>query len=483
MSGWARHRRILALAVPAIGTLVADPLLGFVDTAVVGRLGAEQLGAMGLAVAVLAAVSWIFNFLVYGTTAAVARAIGAGDRAVAGRRVSHAGQVALVIGLVVAGAVAVLAEPMVRASGAVPGLVAPATTYLRIRAIGVPFLLVGYVGHGAFRGVSDTTTPLWVVAVANAVNATLDVVLVLRWGWGLAGAAWATVAAEVLVVVIFAVLLRRAALPLAGHGRPGRAELRTLLVVSRDLFLRTGGLLAGLFLITAAAARMSAVTAAAHQVLWQVWIMVSFVMDGFAIAAQAMIGTALGAGRRDDARATARALILWGAVGGAVVAGLLLLLAGPIPRLLTDEPTILAAVATAWWLASVGHVLNGTVFVLDGVFMGAGDFAFLRTWTLVAAGVAAVGAQIAAGAGAGVLGLWVALEAMMVVRFVTPRVAAADRRVDVQRRGPPRRGVRTRQPRRRRSASIAASSRCSASRVLARAVRWPLPAWGGTSRR
>lgn len=406
--------------MPAIGTLVADPLLGFIDTAVVGRLGAEQLGALGLAVAVLAAVSWIFNFLVYGTTAAVARASGAGDLEVAGRRVSHAGQVALVIGVAVAVLVGVLAEPLIRLSGAVPELVPPAASYLRIRAVGIPFLLVGYVGHGAFRGVSNTRTPLWVVAVANAVNAGLDVVLVLRWGWGLDGAAWATVAAEVLVVVLFALLLRRGVgLPLTGHGRPGTAELRSLVVVSRDLFLRTGGLLLGLFLITAAAARMSAVTAAAQQVLWQVWIMVSFVMDGFAIAAQALIGTALGAGRRDEARATARALIAWGAIGGAVVAVLLLALADPIPRLLTDDATILAAVATAWWLASLGHVLNGTVFVLDGVFMGAGDFGYLRTWTLVASAVAAVGAQVAASLDTGVLGLWVALESMMLVRFAS----------------------------------------------------------------
>ncbi|MBW3621417.1 MAG: MATE family efflux transporter, partial [Actinobacteria bacterium] len=418
-SSRARHRRILALAIPATGTLVADPLLGFVDTAVVGRLGAEQLGALGLAVAVLAAVSWIFNFLVYGTTAAVARAAGAGDTGAAGRRVSHAGQAALVLGLAVGLAVFVLAEPLIRVSGAVPDLVGPAASYLRIRAVGIPFLLLGYVGHGAFRGISDTTTPLWIVAAANVVNAGLTILLVLRWGWGIDGAAWGTVAAEVLVVLLFTGFLRRARLPLAGHGRPGRSELASLVVVSRDLFLRTGGLLLGLFLITAAAARMSAVSAAAHQVLWQVWIMVSFLMDGFAIAAQAMVGNALGAGDRDEARATARALIGWGVGGGIVVAVLLMLLAGPIPRLLTDDATILAAVATAWWLASLGHVLNGTVFVLDGVFMGAGDFAFLRTWTLVAAGVAAVGAQLAASLDAGVLGLWVALEAMMLVRFAT----------------------------------------------------------------
>lgn len=415
----SRHRRILALAVPAIGTLIADPLLGFVDTAVIGRVGTEQLGALGLAVAVLAALSWIFNFLVYGTTAAVAQAVGAGDRDTAGERVAHAAVFALVLGVGVAVIIGVAATPLLQAFGAVPELVGPGATYLRIRAVGVPFFLLGFVGHGAFRGVSDTRTPLIVVGVANLLNAGLDIVLVLRLGMGLAGAAWATVAAEVVAVVIFAFLLRRSRLPLTGHGLPNRAQIRGLVVVSRDLFLRTGGLVFGLLLVTAAAARISAVTSAAHQVLWQVWIIVSFFMDGFAIAAQAMIGTAIGAGDREEARAAARDLLLWG-VGGGIVAALVLLAGnGVVPRLLTDEPEVLAVVATAWWLAAGGHVLNGAVFVLDGVFMGAADFAYLRTWTVVSALAAAVGAQLVVASGGGVLGLWVALEVMMLIRFAS----------------------------------------------------------------
>ncbi|MFP4635650.1 MAG: MATE family efflux transporter, partial [Nitriliruptoraceae bacterium] len=205
----SRTRRLVALAVPAIATLVADPLMGLVDTAVVGRVGGPELGALGLAVSVLAAVSWIFNFLVFGTTSTVARAVGAGDRDAAGRRVSHAGQVALVLG-VTGGLVLLVAAPwVVRALGAVEELQGPATTYLRIRAIGVPLLLLGYVGHGAFRGVADTRTPMVVVVVANLVNAALTVWLALGLGLGIAGAAWATVAGELVVVAAFAGLVAR----------------------------------------------------------------------------------------------------------------------------------------------------------------------------------------------------------------------------------------------------------------------------------
>jgi putative MATE family efflux protein len=411
------NRRIVALAVPAMGALVADPILGLVDTAVAGRLGAEALGALGIGVAVLATVSWVFNFLVYGTTAAVARTVGGGDHRTAGRRVAHAAWAAVALGVVAGIVVAVGARPVLAAMGAVPEVVEPAVVYLRVRAVGIVALLLTYVGHGAFRGVSDTRTPLAIAVAGNLLNAALDVVLVFGFGMGLAGIAWATVVAEFAMAAAFVALIRRAGLPLLGHGRPDRAEVTALVVVSRDLFLRTGALVAGLLAVTAAAARIGTVTVAAHQVIWQVWVLVSFVMDGFAIAAQAMVGTALGARRTEEARETAAVLVRWGTVGGLVAAVLLLALGGWGPRLLTDDAAVLAAVGAAWWLAMGGHAVNGLVFVLDGVFMGAGDFAYLRTWALVGAAAAAAIAQVAATAGADLVWMWVAIQTMMLIRL------------------------------------------------------------------
>lgn len=412
----SRHRRILWLAVPAIGTLIADPLLGAVDTAVAGRLGSAELGSLGLAVGLLTAGTWVFNFLVFGTTTTVAHAVGRRDLQTAGRRVSHAAVAATVLG--VAGGVMLFAFAplLVRGFGAVDELVDPAVTYLRVRAIGVPFLLLGYVGHGAFRGVGDTRTPLWVVVIANVLNGALDVVLVFGLGFGLGGIAAATVAAEVTAVLVFAVLIRRAGLPLAGHGLPSREQVRDLVVVSRDLFLRTGGLLAGFLAITAAAARTDTTTAAAHQVIWQVFLLVSFLMDGFAIAAQSMIGSALGAGDEAEARATARDLVVWGVAGGALVGVLLLVARGPITGVFTSDPAVLAAIAGAWWLASLGHALNGLVFVLDGVVMGAADFRYLRTWTVAAALLAGTLGQVGVTFGAGLLWLWACAELLMLIR-------------------------------------------------------------------
>ena len=414
-----RDRRILALALPATVTLVADPLMGLVDTAVVGRLGAAQLGALGLSISVFSAVSWIFNFLVYGTTSTVARAVGARDREAAGRRVVHATQVAVTLGLVVGVALWLLAPWIIRALGAVDELVVPATEYLRIRAVGVPLVLLAFVGHGAFRGVSDTRTPLGVAVGANLVNAVLTYVLVFPLGFGLAGAAWATVAAEAVAVAAFALLFRRVGLPLRGHRWPNRTQLHALVIVSRDLFLRTGGLLLGLLAVSSAAARIGAVPAAAHQVLFQTFLLISFLMDGFATAGQAMVGTALGADDEDEARATGRALLRWGIGGGATMA-VLLLVATPFgPRILTDERSVLLAATAVWWLVAVGQMISGPVFALDGVFMGAEDFAYLRTWTMIAAAVGGVSAQLIATFDGGLLGLWLAVQAMMLVRLLS----------------------------------------------------------------
>lgn len=414
-----RRRRIAALAFPAVGTLVADPLLGLTDTVVAGRLGTAELGGLGLAVGVLGAVSWVFNFLVYGTTATVGRAVGAGDLPAAGRRVSHAAQVALGIGLLAGAAILLGAPTLVRAVGAVDELIDPATTYLRIRAFGVPFLLLGYVAHGTFRGVSNTRTPMLVVLGTLTFNLVATPVLALGLGFGIAGAAVSTVVAEIAAVTALGLLLRRTGLPLTGHGRPSRTELVTLLAVSRDLFLRTGGLVLGLLAITAAAARTDVVTAAGHQVLYQSFLLVSFLMDGIAIAAQALVATTLGAGRIDEARAYGRDVVRLGAIGGAVLAALLLAAGGFVPGLLSDDAAVVAALGGAWWFAALAHVVNGPVFALDGVLMGAGDYAYLRTWTVAAAVVGATLGQLVPVVGGGLLGLWVAVEVMMLVRLAS----------------------------------------------------------------
>jgi putative MATE family efflux protein len=412
-------RRVVALAIPAVGALIADPLLGVVDTAVAGQVSVTALGALGLGTALLTAGTWIFNFLVVGTTTSVARAMGAGDAEAAGRRVAHAAWIAAGLGLVVGAALLVGADLFVRTTGAVDALVDPAVTYMRIRAVGLPFILLGMVGHGALRGVGDTRTPLVIVLVANAVNAALDVVLVVVFDAGLVGVAWATVASEVVAVAMMLAVRRRAGLLLSGHGRPNRAAVRAMFVVSRDVVLRTGGLLLGLLLIATAAARVDIATAAGHQVLFQIYLLTAFVQDSVAVAGQTMIGTALGRGDAVGTQAIVRRLTGWGVVLGVGSAAGLLSLGGILPPVLTDDPAALAAIAAAWTVASIAQLPGGVAFVLDGVLMGADDWAYLRTWTVTAALGAGLAAQLVTMSGGGLRGLWWCVVGMTVVRAIS----------------------------------------------------------------
>ncbi|MDX1510126.1 MAG: MATE family efflux transporter [Nitriliruptorales bacterium] len=412
------NRRIVALAVPAGVTLIADPLLGIVDTAVVGRVGSVELGALGLSVGLLGSVSWIFNFLVYGTTATVSRAVGAGDLELAGRRVAHAVWLAVGLGLSAGLMFALLAGSIVDWTGADSSLRAPATSYLRIRALGVPFLLLSYVGHGAFRGVSNTRSPLVFVIIANLLNAGLDVLLVFGFDLGLEGAAWATVAAEVVVVLLFVLRGRSLGLSLRGHGLPAQADVRALLAIGRDLFLRTGALLLALLSVAVASARIGPVAAAAHQVLFSTWIFVSALLDGIAIAGQALVGTALGRGESAEAREVAGALLRWGAWSGVAVAGVLLPLGFVAPSALAEQQAVVELATSIWWFVAAAHVLSGVVFVLDGVLMGAGDFGWLRTWSVVAAALCIALVVVVRAFDGGLLWLWASLELMIAVRLV-----------------------------------------------------------------
>ena len=409
-------REVLRLALPAMGALAADPLLSLVDTALVGRLGPAPLAALGIDVAVFSTVFFACNFLVYGTTAAVARHRGAGDDEQAARHALQALWLALGLGLSLTAVLLAAAPAIVAAMGAGGEVVAPALAYLRVRALGAVPLLVSQVGHGAFRGLKDTRTPLVVTLVVNVVNGLLSWWLIYPVGLGVAGAAWGTVTAETLAAAALLVLARRR-LPTAS-ARVDAAAMRAMVRVSRDLFLRTAALLGGLLVTTAVAARMGTLTVAAHQIARETWVMLALVLDGFAIAGQAMIGTALGAGRLQQARTEARRLTWWGLATGAAIGLGYFALAGPLPRVFTTDAGVLAQVASVWAVVALLQPIGGVVFVLDGVLMGAGDFRFLFWSTALAALVGLVPVSLLAlAAGWGLRGVWAGMAALMLVRL------------------------------------------------------------------
>ena len=347
-------------------------------------LGSAPLAALGLATTLISATLWVFNFLGIGTQTEVATADGRGDREAARDAFGSALALAFLLGLALAALGWPLASEASRLMGATGGMVEDASVYLRIRLLGAPATLVMMAGFGALRGLQDMRTPLRVAIAINLLNIALDALLIFGAGpipaLGIAGAAWASTAAQ-WVGAAWAAAAARARLGLPERVRP--RDMLGLFVVGRDLFLRTGLLLAFLTLGTRAATQAGADTGAAHHAIRTVWTFVAFLLDAYAIAAQSLVGFFLGAGRLAAARRAAAITCAWGAASGVVLAGLLWLGQEPIAQALVPASAH-TLFASAWWIAAAAQPLNALAFVTDGVLWGAGDYRYMRNGMLLA---------------------------------------------------------------------------------------------------
>ncbi len=412
-------REIFRLAIPALGTLAADPLVSLVDTAFVGQLGKTSLGALGVSVAVFSVAFFLFSFLAYGTTPLIAGAVARNDRAEAGRLTVAALGLGTAIGIATMVVLQIFAEPVLRVMGAEADLLTDASTYLRIRVIGMPAVLLATVAHGVFRGYQDTRTPLWVTGSISVFNLILDPILIFGLGWGLAGAAWATTVAQWLGAGLFIRLFwRRRDVFSLRRGWPDLAALQPLFGAGRALLIRSGALLSSFTLATAVATRQGDAVVAAHQVAVQLWIFLALVVDALAIAGQALIGRHF-VSEREKARAYARRLVGWSVVAGLVLAALMAAGWAALPDLFSNDADVIAQVDGVYWFIVGMQPLNAVVFVWDGIAIGASQFVYLAAATLGAglATAAVLGAvQLW---GWGLAGVWWALVVMMVVRFAT----------------------------------------------------------------
>jgi putative MATE family efflux protein len=410
---------ILRLAVPAFGALVTEPLFLLADAAIVGRLGTVPLGGLGVASQALTTMVGLAIFLAYGTTAAVARQLGAGRRDAAIRQGIDGLWLAAFIGLAVLAAAWPLAPRIVLAFGAGPGVSGQAVTYLRISLIGAPAMLAVLAGTGVLRGLQDTRTPLIVAVAANAANIALNATLVLGLHWGIAGSAWGTAIAQTGAGVAYLAVVARGARR-AGVGlRPDLAGIRTAARAGASLVLRTLALQAVLVIMTALAARQSDAAIAASQVAMRVWNLFVYALDALAIAAQAITGRYLGAGDTTGARAATRRAVGWGAAYGVLFSVLLLALRPLLPGLFGVTPPVRSLLLAVLLVVIVQEPAAGVVFVLDGVLIGAGDQDYLAVAGLVALAVFGAAAALVVTAGAGLVGLWLAYAAWMLARFVT----------------------------------------------------------------
>lgn len=412
-------KTILALALPALAALAADPLYSLTDTAFVGNLGAEELGAVAVGTSAFTASFWLFSFLAYGVTPRVARFVGAGDDRGAARIGVQALLMAVSIGICVTLAGVLFAGPVVRILGAGPGFEPLAESYLRIRVLSATAVLIAQVGHGWLRGAQNTRVPMFIAVGGAAINVVLDYVLIYSVGMGVQGAAWATVLGQYLAAAGFLVVL----MPRLARGgvrwRFEREVAAGLLRIGADLVVRTGSLLGAMTLATSVAARMGVDSLGAWQITMQLFLFLSLVLDSVAIAAQALVGKHLGVEAHSEAREVSARLMEWGLLVGIGIALVLFLLRDLLAGIFSSDASVVAATAALIaWLAAV-QPLSALAFTLDGILIGASDTRFLAK-SMVASSLAyAAISLVALELGWGTAGLAAGATVWMFLRTTT----------------------------------------------------------------
>ncbi|MFI6941583.1 MATE family efflux transporter [Streptomyces sp. NPDC050418] len=415
----AHDREIIALALPAFGALVAEPLFVMVDSAVVGHLGTAQLAGLAVASSLLLTAVSIFVFLAYATTAAVARRVGAGDLQSAIRQGMDGIWLAILLGAATLAVILPTAPSVVDLLGASDTAAPYAVTYLRISAIGIPAMLIVLAATGVLRGLQDTKTPLYVAIAGFTANAALNAGLVYGAGLGIAGSAWGTVIAQYGMAAAYLVVVVRGARKHHASLRPDAAGIRACAQAGAPLLVRTLSLRAILMIATAVAARLGDTDIAAHQIIISLWNLLAFALDAIAIAGQAIIGRYLGAGDEEGARGACRRMVQWGIVSG-VVLGLLVVVTSPLfLPLFTGDTAVQDTALPALIVVALSVPISGVVFVLDGVLMGAGDGPYLAGAMLVTLAVFTPVALLVPTIGGGLMTLWLAMTLMMTVRLLT----------------------------------------------------------------
>lgn len=417
--GPVTHRRVLNIALPIVLANATVPILGAVDTGVVGQMGsAAAIGAVGIGAIVITSVYWIFGFLRMGTTGLVAQARGARDPAETGAILMRALMIAFAAGL----ALIALQVPII--GGAF--LMAPASaevedlarSYLMIRIWGAPATIALFALTGWLIATERTRAVLGLQLWINGLNITLDLWFVLGLGWGVPGVAIATLISEVSGLVIALWLCRAAFAGDAWRDWPrvfDRARIKRMMQVNTDIMIRSILLKVSFISFVFIAAGFGDVTLASNQVLLQFLHISSHALDGFAFAAEALVGQAAGARSVRALRRSARLTSLWGLV---MAGGLSLtyLLAGPwVIDLMAKEPDVqaVARVFLPWVVAAT--MVSLPAYMLDGIFIGATETRAMRTTMLIAA--IAYGLTVAALIPLiGNYGLWVGILVLNAVR-------------------------------------------------------------------
>jgi MATE family multidrug resistance protein len=427
-SSHSHVKDIFRLAVPAMLALASQPLLSIGDTAMIGRLGVEPLAARAVGAAIIGGIYWIFAFLSFGTTTLVGYHHGAQDFRACGETYVHALFLALVGGVGVACAGLLFATPLYRLMGAGPAVINEGVPYFRIYIASAPFTFVFFASVGFFRGIQNTRTPMMIAFVVSGIHLLLGYGLIYgNFGFPRLGMIGAGVAAWVGQLVGAAVCMgiflfsRSMVAYRAIKWRVSLIRLRPLFRIGSDLAIRTGALRGSLVFATSCTARMGASVLSAHEIAFQLMLLCSDVIDGLAVAGQALVAKYLGSAQKEAAIAMGKTLIFCGAVAGLIFGIAFLGGQDAIASFFTNSTEVkLLLAAGVILLVAVFQPLNGMVFVLDGLLIGARDTRFLMWAMLIGAlGIFVPISWMSLHWGWGLMGIWTGVGALMSWRLVT----------------------------------------------------------------
>ena len=410
-------RRIAALALPALGSIAAEPAYGLADTAIVGHLGRVPLDSLAIATTALTMTAWLAIFLTTATTSAVA-SLAAGRATGRAARSAGAAYLVAAVGGAAVGVAVIVAAPWVAALlGAHQAVLAGSVGYLRASAAGLPFLYLSYAGNGHLIGLADTRTPLQIAVTANALNVALEVFLVYGVHLGLLGSAWGTVVAQVAAAALYATASWRRAR--VRPRRPGRAEVTTLLREGHQLSVRTIALGVVPLTTTAIAARLGPVALGGQQIAMRVWYLLALLLDALAVPAQVYVSSSLGAGDQDGAHRVGRRTLRLGLIAGIGLGVVTVALAFWVPALFTPDPAVRHAATVALLVSALTQPPAALAFVLDGLILGLSDYvAMRRAMILAILAYVPVAVLVLRFHALGLAGIWIALGLWLAARAV-----------------------------------------------------------------
>ena len=368
-----RDQQILKIALPAIVTNITVPLLGLVDTAIVGHMGsAAYIGAVAVGSMIFNLVYWVFGFLRMGTSGMTAQARGRRDFSEVTRLLVRSGWVSLSIALLIVVLQWPVREGMLWFIGPSDDVRPLAVTYFNIVVWGAPAMLGLYSLSGWFIGMQNTRIPMFVSIMQNVVNILASLTFVYGMGMKVEGVALGTVVAQYsgcLVALWFLWRYYRKVLRLRGQSSH-LSPLISYFSSNRDIFLRTLCLVAVNLYFTSVGARQGATILAVNTLLMQLYLLFSYILDGFAFAGEALGGKYWGAKDMDAYNDVVRRLFGWGALMTILFTVVYVIGGTPFLHLLTDEPQVVEASQTYVWWAYLIPAAGVAAFIWDGLFIG-----------------------------------------------------------------------------------------------------------------